>query len=151
MNLHSHTYLALLGHAATVAITTGRLDPLVPNRDPMDLPTSVLFEAPLGSIPVRVSLTGWRADEARIAVAAWPQPNADHWIAAVNAKGLAGDVTAIGYVERRNGRLTLSNPLDPIMFIRRNRTDALKMLPVPDNAADPFQLYLRYLSYSAVA
>ena len=153
MKLRSHAYLALLGHAATVAIETGRLDPLAPNREPMDPPTSVLLDAPLGSIPMRVSLSGWRANEARIAIAAWPTPDVDQWVAAMNAKALAGDVTAIGYVERTNGRLRLmlSSPFDPLMFIRRDRMDALKMLPRPDDAADPFQLYPRYLSYAAAA
>lgn len=151
MNLRSHAYLALLGHAATVAISTGRLDPLAPNRDPMDPPTSVLFDAPLGSIPMRVNLSGWHADEARIAVAAWPTPDVDQWVAAMNAKTLAGDVTAIGYVERKNGRLMLSNPFDPLMFIRRDRMDSLKIVPMPGDAADPFQLYPRYLSYAAAA
>ena len=151
MNLRSNAYLALLGHAATIAIATGRLDPLAPNRDPMEPPTSILFDAPLGSIPMRVSMGGWRTDEARIAVAAWPTPDVDQWVAAMNARTLAGDVTAIGYLERKNGRLMLSNPFDPLMFIRRDRIDAIKMLPMPDDAADPFHLYPRYLSYAVAA
>lgn len=151
MNLRSHAFLALLAHAANEGIRTGRFDPAAPDRDPMDPPTSVLFDAPLGSIPMRVSMTGWRADEARIAVAAWPTSEVDRWVAAMNAKALAGDVTAIGYLERKNGRLLLSNSFDPLMFIRKNRMDALKMLPMPDDAADPFQLYPRHLSYAAAA
>lgn len=151
MNLRSHAFLALIAHAANEGIRTSRFDPAAPNCNPMDAPTSVLFDAPLGSIPMRVSMGGWRADEARIAVAAWPTPDVDQWIAAMNAKTLAGDVTAIGYLERRNSRLILSNPFEPLMFVRQSRMNALKMLPMPDDAADPLQLYPRYLSYAAAA
>lgn len=151
MKLRSHAFLALLAHAANEGIRSGRFDPAAPNRDPTNATTSVLFDARLGAIPMRVSMGDWRADEARIAVAAWPTPDVDQWIAAMNAKTLAGDVTAIGYVERKKGRLMLSSPFDPIMFIRQSRVDALKMLSKPDGATDPFRLYPRYLSYAAAA
>ena len=150
MNLRSHAYIALLANAANESIRTGRFDPTVPNRDPMDPLTSVHFDAPLGSIPMRASIGAWRSDEARIAIAAWPTPDVDRWVEAFRANGLAGDVTAIGYLVRgTNGRLRLSDPFEPTFFMRESRRAALQALPAPSDAADPLQLYPRYLSYAA--
>lgn len=151
MNLRSHIFLALLADAANEGIRTGRFDLAAPNRDPIEPRTSVLFDAPLGSIPMRVSMSDWRFDEARIAVSAWPTPDVDRWVETVNAKALAGDVTAIGYLERKNGRLMLSNPFDPLVFMRHNRRSALQALTAPSDAADPLRLYPRYLSFAAAA
>jgi hypothetical protein len=152
VNLRSHVYLALLAHAANEAIRTGRFDPTAPNGDTMNLLTSVHFDAPLGSIPMRASIGAWRSDEARIAIAAWPTPDVDRWVEAFRANGLAGDVTAIGYLVREaDGRLRLSNPFEPIFFMRQSRRAALQALPAPSDAADPLQLYPRYLSYAAAA
>lgn len=152
MNLRSHAYLALLAHAANEGMRTGRIDPAAANRDSMDTPASVHFDAPLGSIPMRASIGAWRSDEARIAVAAWPTPDVDRWAEAFRANGLAGDVTAIGYLVRgANGRLRLSDPFEPIFFMRQSRRAALQSLPPPRDGADPLQLYPRYLSYAAAA
>ncbi|MEH3037346.1 MAG: hypothetical protein PGN23_12815 [Sphingomonas adhaesiva] len=151
MNLRSHAFLALLAHAANEGIRTGRFDPAAPNRNPIEPRTSVLFDAPLGSVPMRVSMSDWRFDEARIAVSAWPMPDVDRWVEAVNAKALAGDVTAIGNLERKNGRLMLFNPFDPLVFMRQNRRAALLALPMPSETADPLRLYPRYLSFAAAA
>ena len=152
MNLRSHAYLALLAHAANEGIRTGWFDPTASDRNPMDPPMSVHFDAPLGSIPMRASIGGWRSDEARIAVAAGPPNDADRWDEAVRANGLAGDATAIGYLVRgANSRLRLSDPFEPTFFMRQSRRAALLALPAPSNAADPLQLYPRYLSYAAAA
>lgn len=152
MNLRSHAYLALLAHAANEGIRSGQFDPATANRDPMDTPASVHFDAPLGSIPMRASIGAWRSDEARIAVAAWPTPDADRWVEVFRANGLAGDATAIGYLVRgSNDRLRLSDPFQPIFFMRQSRRSALQALPAPSDAADPLQLYPRYLSYAAAA
>ena len=152
MNLRSHAYLALLAHAANEGIRTGCFDPAAPNRDPIDPPASIHFDAPLGSILMRASIGAWRSDEARIAVAAWPTPDVDRWVEAFRASGLAGDVTAIGYLIRgKNGRLRLSDPFEPIFFMRQSRRAALQALPSPSDGPDPLQLYPRYLSYAAAA
>lgn len=151
MNHRSHAFLVLLSAAATAGIRTGRCDPRAPNRGPLEVRTSVLFDAEVGLIPLRVWMSDWRSDEIRIVVAAWPAPDVDEWIGVSGAKGLAGDVTAIGYLTRDNGRLRLANPLDPTIFIRRTRLAPMKTLPVPDDASDPLFLYPRYLSYAAAA
>ncbi len=152
MNHRSHAFLALLTAAANEAIRTGQCDPLAPNRDPLDARTSVLFDATLASIPLRVCMGDWRSDEARFAVAAWPTPDVDQWLEAFGANELAGDVTAIGYLTRsENGRLLLSDPFEPSILMRRNRLVVMKALSAPSDAADPLQLYPRYLSYAAAA
>ena len=152
MNHRSHAFLALLTAAANEAIRTGRCARRAPNRDPLDPHTSALFDATLDAIPLRVCMGGWRSDEARFAVAAWPTPDVDQWLEAFGANELAGDVTAIGYLTRvGTGGLRLSDPFEPIIFMRRNRLAAMKALSSPDDAADPLQLYPRYLSYDAAA
>ncbi|HEX8300993.1 hypothetical protein [Sphingomonas sp.] len=152
MNHRSHAFLALLAAAANEAIRTGRCDPLAPNRDPLGARTSALFDATLGSIPLRVCMSDWRSDETRFAVVAWPTREVDQWVEAFGANELAGDVTAIGYLIRAGtGRLRLSDPFEPTVFMRRDRVLLMKSLPAPDDAADPFQLYPRYLSYAAAA
>lgn len=152
MNYRSHAFLALLTAAANAAIQTGRCDPLARNRNPLEVCTSVLFDATLGSIPLRICMGDWRFDEVRLAVAAWTTPEADQWVEAFGANELAGDVTAIGYLTRAGtSRLRLSDPFEPTIFIRRDRLAAMRALPAPDDAADPLQLYPRYLSYAAAA
>ncbi len=152
MSPRSHASLALLTHAANAGIRSGRLDPRNLNSDPIEPRRSVLFDAPLGSIPMRVAVGGWRFDEIRIAVAAWPTSDVDQWIEACRANELAGQVTAIGYLTRgAEGRLRLGNPFDPMIYIRRDRREAMQALPVPTDAADPLQLYPRYLSNAAAA
>lgn len=152
MNDRSHAFLTLITAAATEGIRTGRCDPSAPNCNPSEPRTSVLFDVALGSIPLRVCMGGWRFDEARIAVAAWPTPEVDQWVEAFGANELAGDVTAIGYLTRSDaGQLRLSDPFEPTIFIRRPRLVAMKALAVPTDATDPLQLYPRYLSYAAAA
>ncbi len=152
MNHRSHAFLALLTAAANEAIGTGRCDLLAPNRAPLQARTSVLFDATIGAIPLRVCMSDWRSDEARLAVAAWPTPDVDQRLAAFGANDLAGDVTVIGDLTRDGiGRLRLSNPFEPTIFMRRSRLAAMKALPAPDDAADPLHLYPRYLSYAAAA
>jgi hypothetical protein len=152
MNHRSHAFLALIAAAATEGIRTGRCDPSAPNRNPVEPRTAVLFDAALGSIPLRVCMGGWRFDEARLAVAAWPTAEVDRWVEAFGANELAGDVTTIGYLTRSDtGQLRLSDPFEPIIFIRRTRLDAMKALAAPTDATDPLQLYPRYLSYAAAA
>lgn len=100
---------------------------------------------------MRVWISDWRFEEARIAVAAWPTYDVDEWIDCMTAKARAGDVTAIGCLERRNGRVMLSNPFDPLVFIRQRRKVELRALPMPSDASDPLQLYPRYLRFGSAA
>lgn len=152
MNYRSHAYLALLSAAVNEAFRAGHCNPLAPNRDPLDPRTSVLFDATLGSIPLRVCMGNWRSDEMRLAVAAWPTPDVDQWVEAFGAKELAGDATAVGYLTRAGtSRLSLSDPFEPAIFMRRNRLAEMKALPAPDDAADPLQIYPRYLSYAGTS
>lgn len=152
MNLRSHVFLTFLTHAATEGIRASQYDPAAPNCEPTQRRTSVLFDAPFGSIPMRVSIGDWRFDEARIAVAAWPTGEADKWIDCITANGLAGDATAIGYLERRkDGRLMLSNPFEPLVFMRPHRRSALSAMPMPTDATDPLRLYPRYLNIASAA
>ena len=150
MNLSSHVYLALLAHAATEGVRTGRIEPAAANSNLMKPHKKFLFDASLGAIPIRVSVGDWRFDEARIAVVGWPTPEADEWINCMTARAVAGDVTAIGYLERRDGRLMLSSPLDPPVFFQKHREAALLALPLPSDASDPLQLYPRYLRFGSV-
>jgi len=152
VNYRSHAYLAVLTAAANEGIQTGLCDPLAPNLDPLAPRASVLFNATLGSIPLRVNMGDWRFDETRFAVAAWPTPEVDRWVEAFGANELAGEVTAVGYLTRSStGRLRLSDPFEPTIFIRRDRLAVMKALPAPDDMADPLQLYPRYLSYAVAA
>lgn len=152
MNQRPHIALVLLAHAANEGIRAGHFDPAAPNLNPIEPRTSVLFEAPIGSIPMRVSIGAWRFDEARVAVAAWPTLEVDQWIERFGAKELAGDVTAIGYLTRvAGGRLRLADPFDPVIYIRQRRLAAMRMLSTPSDAADPLQLYPRFLSHAAAA
>jgi hypothetical protein len=152
VNYRSHAYLALLTAAANEAIRTGRCDSLAPNLGPLDQRSTVLFDATLGSIPLRVCMGNWRSDETRFAVAAWPTPEVDRWIEAFGANELAGDVTALGYLTRSPAdRLRLSDPFEPTIFMRRDRLAVMKALPAPDDVADPLQLYPPYLSYDVAA
>ena len=145
MHHRSHTFLTLIAAGANEGIRTGRCDPSAPDCDPIEPRTSVLFSAVLGSIPLRVCIGGWRFDEARVAVAAWPTAEVDQWVEAFGANELAGDVTAIGYLTRSNtGHLRLSNPFEPIVFIRQTRLPAMKALAAPADATDPLQLYPSY-------
>ena len=152
MNYFSHAYLNILAAAVTEGIHSGHFDPVAPNRDPLDPRTSVLFDARLGSIPLRVCVGDWRFDEARVSVAAWPTPDVDQWVGAFGAKQLAGEVTATGYLNRAStGRLRLSDPFEPTIFMRRDRSAIMKGIPAPDDVADPFRLYPRMMSYAAAA
>ena len=151
MNLPSHAFCCLLAHGANEGIRTGRFDPIAPSGDPSAPRTSVRFDAQIGSIPMRVSISDWRLEEASISVAAWPTPDVDEWIDCMTAKAAAGDVTAIGYLERRDGRMKLSNPFAPAVFMRKHRIPALLGLPMPSDASDPLQLYPRYLSFGSAA
>lgn len=148
MNYRSHAFLALLAHATNEGFRTSRFDPVAPNRDPMQPRSSVLFDAPFGSMPMRACISDWRFDEAHIVAAAWPTPDVDRWIEAGGAKELAGDVVASGWLER-GSHLRLVNIFEPSIFIRQNRVAAMRALPVPSDAADPLRLYPRYLSYAA--
>ncbi len=150
MNYRSHAFLALLAHAVNEAFRTGRFDPAAPNRDPMQSRSSVLLDAPLGSVPMRAWIGDWRFDEARIVAAAWPTSDVDRWIEAGGAEELAGEVVASGWLERRS-QLRLVNVFEPSIFIRQNRVAAMRAAPLPSDAADPLQLYPRYLSYAAAA
>jgi len=152
MNVRTHAYISLLSAAGNEAVRTGYCDPLAPNSDPLAPRKSVLFDATLGCIPLRVWIGNWRFDETRFAVAAWPTPDVDQHIEAFGAKELAGDVTAVGYLTRSiDGGLRLSDPLNPTLFLRRDRIAAMQALPAPDDVADPLQLYPRYLSYAVAA
>lgn len=148
MNYRSHAFLALLAHATNEGFRTGRFDPAAPNRDPMRRRSSVLFDAPFGSMPLRVWISDWRFDEAHVVAAAWPTLDGNRWIEAGSAKELAGDVVASGWLER-GSHLRLANIFDPSIFIRQNRVAAMRALP--SDAADPLRLYPRYLSYAAAA
>lgn len=152
MNLRSHAFLALLAHAANEGFRTGRFDPAAPNCDPIARRTSVLFDAPLGSLPMRVCIGDWRFDEARISIAVRPTVEVDRWVAAYGAREAAGDVTANGRITRmENGRLWLSDPFNPNVFMQKTQRAAMQALPMPSISADPLQLYPRYLSYDAAA
>lgn len=150
MKYRSHAFLALLAHAVNEGYRTGRFDPDAPNCNPIEPRSSVLFDAPLGSVPMRVWISDWRFNEARVVAAASPTPNVDRWIAAGGAKGLAGEVVATGWLER-GSHLRLVNVFEPSIFIRQNRVTEMRALPIPSEAADPLRLYPRYLSYAAAA
>lgn len=151
MNLPTHAFCCLLAHGANEGIRTGRFDPVAPSSNPSQPRTSVLFDAQIGPIPMRVSISDWRFDEARIAIAAWPTTDVDEWIDCITAKTLAGDATAIGYLERRNERVTLSVPFSPPVFIRKNRKAALLALPMSGDVSDPYFLYPRYFRFGSAA
>lgn len=150
MNSRSRAFLTLLAHAANEGFRTGHFNPDAPNRSPMEHRGSVLFDAPLGSMPMRVWISDWRNDEARIAVAAWPTEEVDRWIEASGAKALAGEVVASGWLER-SSLLRLVNISDPTIFIRQNRVEALRTLQAPTEEADPLRLYPSCLSYAVAA
>lgn len=152
MTLRPHASLALLSHAVNESVRTGVLDLKAANRAPLEQSTSVLFGTSLGSIPLRVAVGEWRFDEVRIAVAAWPTPDVDHWLEVSRANERAGKVASIGYLARSDrGRLRLVSPLDPSIYIHSSCKLALQAIPVPDDASDPLRLYPRYLNYAAAA
>lgn len=150
MNYRTHARLSLIVHAANEGYRTGRFDPHARNRDPLEPRSSVLYDASIGSIPMRVWLRDWRFDETRIVVAAWSTPDGDRWIESGNAKGLAGEVVASGYLAR-GSRLRVINVFEPSIFIRQQRVAAMRALPVPSEAADPLRLYPSCLRYADAA
>ncbi|PZU11508.1 MAG: hypothetical protein DI605_00480 [Sphingomonas sp.] len=110
----------------------------------------MLFDAPLGAIPIRAWIADWRFDEARVVVAAWPTLDVDRWIEAAGADELAGEVFARGWLER-GSRLRLVNVFEPSIFMRQSRIATMKGLPVPDEVCDPLGLYPSYLRHAAAA
>jgi hypothetical protein len=150
MNHTSHAFLALLSHAANVGFRTNLFDPGAPNGHPLEARSSVMFDAPIESVPVRAWISDWRYDEARIVAAAWPTAEVDRWIAVGGANALAGEVVASGWLERGT-QLRLVNIFEPSVFIQTNRLAAMRGLAAPSEAADPLRLYPPYLSYDAAA
>lgn len=150
MNLCSHTFLSLLSRAANEGIRTGLLDLTAPNCESMSRPF-VLFDAHIGSIPLRVRIRDWRCDEAPIQVAAWPTDEVDECANFGGAKSRAGDVTASGWIERFGIRPMLSNPFVPNVYIARHRRAELAALPAPSSSDDPYQFYPPYLSFPDAA
>lgn len=143
MNQRSHIFLMLLAHAANEGIRQGIINLTATNRDPSQRRSSMLFDAPLGGIPVRVSFTDWRNDEATISLAAWPSPDVDQWVKASNAKHSAGEVTAFGWLDRSSRHLRVQDPFDPSVFISKHRRSELLALPRLTDVEDPLKLYPR--------
>ena len=144
MNERKYISDKLLSHAVTAGLSKAIIDPLGPNSEPLCERRSWFFDAPLLGSPLRVCFTDWRFDEARISLSLWPSDDVDQWVQCGNAKRSAGEVTVHGVLDRRNGRLRLQDPFNPVMYISKaRRAQLLKLLDLAE-VDDPFSLLPRY-------
>jgi hypothetical protein len=140
--------MTLLAYAANEAYRNGLFNPEGANKQPLDVRESVLFDAPLGSIPMRVWISDWRLDEIRIVAAAWPTAEVDRWIEAAGARELAGEMVATGRLTR-GPTLRFVTPLDPNIFISESRQLFARSLCAPSRSEDFLCLYPLCLSYDS--
>ena len=151
MNERKYISDKLLSHAVSVGLSKAIIDPLGPNSEPLCERQSWLYDAPLLGTPLRVCFTDWRFDEARISLALWPSDDADRWVRCGNAKRSAGEVVVHGALDRKNGRLRLQDPFNPVTFISKARRAQLLNLLDLAEVDDPLRLMRRYelLSHAA--
>jgi hypothetical protein len=62
-------------------------------------------------------------DELSVHVALWPTPDGERWIRVVNADFQAGDLTASGWLERRDGAWLQASDSSPHFRCRKQRLD----------------------------
>ena len=131
MSWRSHVRALILGQAANEAFRRGYLDPLACNRAFGVPQKSEIFSMNLGQLgEMRVWVSDWEDNEARIAAALWPTAEVDYWLSVTRSDALAGQVRTSGYLYRGHG-VYLENSSTPGIYIHRSRVPAMKSIPQP--------------------
>ena len=148
MNLKSHVSLVMLSHATNAAYWAGLFDPEGANGSVLDDRGQLFSTTIEHSMPMRVWLSGWYRDEARITAAAWPTTNVDEQIRSSPPRARQGEVVANGWLDRGR-RLQIATPLIPSIFLSNARREDMKVLRKPNDWKDPLRLYPNFLTYQA--
>ena len=148
MNLKSHVSLVMLSHATNAAYWAGLFDPEGANGSVLDDRGQLFSTTIEETMPMRVWLSGWYRDEARITAAAWPPADVDDRIRSSPLGARQGEVVASGWL-CRGGHLHLSTPLTPSIFLSVARREDMKLLRKPNDWKDPLRLYPSFLTYHA--
>lgn len=108
-----------------------------PAPDPRYGDVGRTYRFSVGDIPGVAYIHDAGFDELSIHVALWPTADGERWIRVVNADFKAGDLTASGWLERRDGAWLQANDSSPHFRCRKPRLDQAASLMVrPKGYAD---------------
>lgn len=141
MSWRSRARALILGQATNEAFQRGYLDPSACNRAFGVPRKSEVFSMNFGQLgEMRVWVSDWEHNEARIAAALWPTEEVDRWLHVARSDAFAGQVQTSGYLYRGYG-VHLENSSPAEIYIHRSRVPAMRNIPQPgDDYTDDLRM-----------